>query len=92
MFFQSVLYLALSVFVYALLAVSEYAVKRMNNRSYADVIAMCDIYNGGYGSVFYRNGNYILKNTFGSNIKKGQVLRIDKSLVFNDVNTEDENV
>jgi ribosomal protein S17 len=42
------------------------------------VIALCDIEEDSYGKVYYMGKVYIIKNPECQNIKKGEVVRIEK--------------
>lgn len=83
LFFQCVLFILMSMFCYAIATFIQYAMKHVGKRVYADVIAQCNINIDSYGSVFYGDRNYIIKNTYGTAIKKGQVIRIDKKDILN---------
>jgi hypothetical protein len=58
------------------LSISAYQSIKRKQKDYIDAIALSDIESEGFGSVFIGYKTEIIKNTFGRNIRKGEVLRI----------------
>lgn len=64
------------VAVYTAFVMLDYLKTKRKQKDYFDAIALCDIETEGFGSVFLGYKTEIIKNTFGRNIRKGEVLRI----------------
>ena len=76
MIYVCIVFSSTLIAVYATLVILNCFKTKRKQNDYFDVISLTDIESEGFGVFFCGHKTEIIKNTFGRNIRKGEVLRI----------------